>query len=151
FLSDEHLDALKFASEAARRLGLRFDITLGSGWPFGGPRIPITQAAGALRVETVPISSGLKSIAIPHISTGEKIEAVFLVPGSPDALLVGKGTQIKNPVFDSGRMPIPEGVSGASAVIFFISSRTGMTVKRPAVGAEGFVLDHYDQNAIETH
>ena len=26
-----------------------------------------------------------------------------------------------------------------------------MTVKRPAVGAEGFVLDHYDQKAIETH
>ena len=26
-----------------------------------------------------------------------------------------------------------------------------MTVKRPAVGAEGFVLDHYDQEAIETH
>ena len=26
-----------------------------------------------------------------------------------------------------------------------------MTVKRPALGAEGFVLDHYDQNAIETH
>jgi hypothetical protein len=26
-----------------------------------------------------------------------------------------------------------------------------MTVKRPAVGAEGFVLDHYDRNAIKTH
>ena len=26
-----------------------------------------------------------------------------------------------------------------------------MTVKRPAVGAEGFVLDHYDRSAIETH
>src|SRR5215472_2037761 len=26
-----------------------------------------------------------------------------------------------------------------------------MMVKRPAVGAEGFVLDHYDQSAIETH
>jgi glycosyl hydrolase family 106( putative alpha-L-rhamnosidase) len=26
-----------------------------------------------------------------------------------------------------------------------------MTVKRPAIGAEGFVLDHYDQKAIETH
>ena len=26
-----------------------------------------------------------------------------------------------------------------------------MTVKRPAIGAEGFVLDHYDRKAIETH
>ena len=35
--------------------------------------------------------------------------------------------------------------------LFFIASRTGMVVKRPAVGAEGFVLDHYDQRAIATH
>ena len=26
-----------------------------------------------------------------------------------------------------------------------------MMVKRPAVGAEGFVLDHYDQKATENH
>src|SRR5215472_2603223 len=44
FLSDEHLDALRFASEKARELGLRFDLTLGSGWPYGGPTVPITQA-----------------------------------------------------------------------------------------------------------
>jgi hypothetical protein len=36
-------------------------------------------------------------------------------------------------------------------VYFFISSRTGMMVKRPAVGASGFVLDHYDKKAIENH
>jgi hypothetical protein len=40
FLSDEHLDAIRFAATAARKLGLRVDITLGSGWPFGGPHIP---------------------------------------------------------------------------------------------------------------
>ena len=50
FLSDEHLDVLRFASEKARELGLRFDLTLGSGWPYGGPSVPVTQAAGKLRV-----------------------------------------------------------------------------------------------------
>ena len=34
FLSDEHLDALRFTASEARKLGLRVDITLGSGWPF---------------------------------------------------------------------------------------------------------------------
>ena len=55
FVSDEHLDHLRFAADEARRLGLRVDVTLGSGWPFGGPHIPVTQAAGALRVEAVPV------------------------------------------------------------------------------------------------
>jgi hypothetical protein len=36
-------------------------------------------------------------------------------------------------------------------VLFFISSRTGQQVKRPAVNAEGYVLDHYDRAAIEHH
>src|SRR5438046_120806 len=37
FLSDEHIEAIRFAATSARKLGLRVDITLGSGWPFGGP------------------------------------------------------------------------------------------------------------------
>ncbi len=43
YLSDEFTDRLRFASNKARELGLRFDITLGSGWPFGGPHIPLPR------------------------------------------------------------------------------------------------------------
>jgi len=151
FLSDEHVEALRFAASEARRLGLRVDITLGSGWPFGGPHIPITQAAGAMRVETVPIPADATLIAVPNIATGERLEAVFLVPGARDALSVRDGKQLQNPGIENGRLQVSSEVSGPSNAVFFISSRTGMTVKRPAVGAEGFVLDHYDRNAIETH
>ncbi len=63
YLSDEHIDDLRFVAEEARRLGLRVDITLGSGWPFGGPAIPVTQAAGELRVESVAIPAGATSVA----------------------------------------------------------------------------------------
>src|SRR6202167_2212167 len=65
FLSDEHVDAIRFAATAARKLGLRVDITLGSGWPFGGPHIPVTQAPGELRVETIPVPAGTHSIVVP--------------------------------------------------------------------------------------
>ena len=44
--------------------------------------------------------------------------------------------------------PQPE---GPHVLLFFIASRTGMQVKRPAIGAEGFVLDHYDRAAVENH
>ena len=40
FVSDEDLDHLRFAADEARRLGLRVDVTLASGWPYGGPHIP---------------------------------------------------------------------------------------------------------------
>ncbi len=149
FLSAEHLDALRFAVSEARRLGLRVDITLGSGWPFGGPHIPVTQAAAQLRVETIPIPSGGDSIAAPDISSGEQLIAAFVAPVTEGQLSLQEAQRVAPIV--NGRLRVPPLPSNANNAIFFISSRTGMTVKRAALGAEGFVLDHYDRNAIDTH
>jgi alpha-L-rhamnosidase len=37
FLSQAMLDNVAYAQAEARKLGLRVDVTLGSGWPYGGP------------------------------------------------------------------------------------------------------------------
>ena len=149
FLSDEHLDAIRFAATAARKLGLRVDITLGSGWPFGGPHIPVDQAAGELRVETIPIPAGSDSVALPDIATGEQLIAAFIAPVRDGQASLQGARQVSSIV--NGRLQLSPSPTVPNDLIFFLSSRTGMTVKRPAVGAEGFVLDHYDRNAIETH
>jgi hypothetical protein len=151
YLSDEYLDLLRFANWEARKLGLRVDITLGSGWPFGGPHIPVEQAAGQMRIETVAIPSKARSPAVPDLSTGEQVIATFLVPKSTNGLEYGNGKLVQNPSIPNDRLQFPIGGSEAQSAIFFISSRTGMTVKRPAIGAEGFVLDHYDGAAMATH
>src|SRR5689334_23988442 len=49
YMSPEFLEALRFTGEKAKELGLRMDLTLGSGWPFGGPHIPVELASGRLR------------------------------------------------------------------------------------------------------
>ena len=148
FLSPAHLAALRFAAEEARRLGLRVDVTLGSGWPFGGPHIPVTQSAGKLRVEISSVSPGSTFALAPHIDTGESLITGFLVSDSASstelahaeslaALVAGRYT------FSAAQQP--------RKLICFVASRTGMMVKRPSIGAEGFVLDHYDPAAIENH
>jgi hypothetical protein len=149
FLSDEHLDAIRFAATAARKLGLRVDITLGSGWPFGGPHIPVTEAAGELRVESVAVPAGTNSIVVPDIATGEQLIAAFLAPVRDGRVSLQNAKQVSTGA--NGRLEISPSPEVANFAFFFISSRTGMTVKRPAVDAEGFVLDHYDRAAIETH
>ena len=149
FLSDEHLEAIGFAATTARKLGLRVDITLGSGWPFGGPHIPVTQAAGELRVEALPIPPGADSITVPDMDAAEQLIAAFIVPLKDGQLSLHDAKQVSTITND--RLQISPPLELASHAIFFIASRTGMTVKRAAIGAEGFVLDHYDRNAIETH
>ena len=149
FLSDEFIDALRFTAGKARELGLRFDLTLGSGWPFGGPTVKIDHAAARLRYERVKVDSGSKFVKVPATSAGEKLLAVFLarVEGSafaPDS--VRELTDVKEGVVRLTGVP-----GGQHEVIFFISSRTGMQVKRPAVGAEGFVLDHLNREATDAY
>lgn len=149
YLSDEFLADVRFASETAKSLGLRVDITLGSGWPYGGPHTPVTQAAGRLRVERVAITDPQPSLPIPAMENGENLIAAFLLPGDTHQLAPEHVARIRN--FQNGRAIFPEPISAPHVVLFFIASRTGQQVKRPSVGAEGFVLDHYNRAAIEHH
>ncbi len=152
FLSDSFLDSLRFASAKARELGLRFDVTLGSGWPYGGPHIPVDHAAGKLRFVAVPVAARSTSIPLPDMETGEQLLATFLARGEPAHFLPESLSRIADTEIENHMVKIPR-QTGASphVVLFFISSRTGMMVKRPAVGAEGFVLDHFDHKAAEIH
>src|SRR2546426_4564518 len=77
FLSNEYLETLRFASERARELGLRFDLTLGSGWPYGGLSVPGAQAAGVLRGLAGSPPAGAGSIALPPMGGGGEIFAAF--------------------------------------------------------------------------
>jgi hypothetical protein len=140
YLSDEFLEALRFTSEKARELGLRMDLTLGSGWPYGGPHTPITEAAGTLRWERVPVPPNSRRVPVPYITSGEKLLAAF-----------AGGTLHELKDIKDGALWLPEGREPPKQVWFFISSHTGMMVKRAAVGAEGFVLDHYDRSALANH
>src|SRR5262249_46853306 len=134
YLSDEFIDALRFAAAKARELGLRFDLTLGSGWPFGGPQVGAAQAAGKLRIERVPAAPQARRVAAPSIGAGERFIAAFLDDTDLGAV-------------QDGAVRLPESHQGG-AVRFFIARRTGMMVKRAAVGAEGFVLTPYDRGAL---
>ncbi len=141
YLSKEFLDALTFTGQKAKELGLRMDLTLCSGWPYGGPNVPITQAAGRLRVDRVPVPANAAEVRAPRIGPGEKLFAVFVGAGSDYRAI---------PQISGDPIPVPADRADRTALIF-ISSRTRMMVKRPAVGAEGFVLDHYDRAAIDNH
>jgi hypothetical protein len=149
FLSDEFVDALKFTNDKAHELGLRVDLTIGSGWPYGGPMVPISQASGKLRVERVKLSEGQRRVPVPDIIAGEKLVAVFAARAQEQAI-VNEGTKEITEIRD-GAVRLPADLAGVNEVLFFISSRTGQQVKRPAVGSEGYVLNHYDRAAIDSY
>lgn len=137
YLSPRFLDALAHAGKTARAAGMRIDVTLGSGWPFGGPHIPITQASSRVEQRAVAIPAGATVATLPALQPGEHRLAGFL-----------DGQRIT--LAESDEQPVPA-VARDRALSLYTAGRTGQQVKRPSVGAEGFVLDHLDPAAIANH
>ena len=150
YLSPGFLDALHFAASEGQSQGMRVDMTLTSGWPYGGAYLPVSLASGMLRIVRDPVPAGADTIAAPSISEGEKMLAVFQATGDGKDFHASQPRPLPMNIQD-GRLHIASPFHGQTTALFFISSRTGQMVKRPAAGARGFVLDHYDRAAIEDH
>jgi hypothetical protein len=146
FVSPEMLENVRYAQQQARRLGLRVDVTLGSGWPYGGPAITAEEAAHRLRVAEIPLASGSNQLPKIKLSADEKIISVSVVTGTPQHWDASKAITLP-PHTDT----VPSSSGKNRTILFFIDSRTKQVVKRASAGAEGWVLDPFQRKAIDTH
>jgi len=171
FLSPEMLDDVAYAQTEGRKLGLRIDLTLGSGWPYGGPNTPLAEAITRIRVAQVAVPAGASSVAMPSLAEGESLIAADIadvVASSPASApapagggaFAGRGGRNAGPAaaaFDatsakpltvSGNVAAVVASSQPRTALFFILGHPRMQVKRAAVGAEGYVLDHFSHDAV---
>ncbi len=146
FLSPRHVRSLRAAAEKARNLALRFDLTLGSGWSFGGPHITSDLAARGLEWIRRELTPGPAAIPTMAPYPGDVLVAAFLGRGS-----IQESPRSYEPLrIVDGAVQVPEG-RGPRTVLLAYSRLTGQNVKRAAHGAEGPVLDHYSEAAVEAH
>lgn len=137
YLSKDFLDAVTVAAKTGREEGLRVDMTLGSGWPFGGPHITADKAAARLIKQEMPVAAAASSVTLPELPEANRYLAAFV--GS-DAVAIGADRAVSFAPSDTTR-----------TLYLIIQGRTGQQVKRPTVGSEGFVLDHMNPVAVQTH
>ena len=121
YLSDEFLDALRFTSQKTKELGMRMDLTLGSGWSFGGAKVPINEAAGALRFERVKVDAGNKRIPLPAMIPAEKLLSVVLAKTNNNSVTEKDLRQLQD-IHDDA-VWLPENIAPGSEVLFFISGK----------------------------
>lgn len=127
YLSPRWMEMLRFVEKKDKELGIETDMATGTGWPFGGPWVPLSEAAcKAVFVDTiVDVKKKLMDI---NFTLPEK-ERNFAKRKVIKAYPVAGATKKKR-------------------VIALYESRTRQMVKRAAPGGEGYVIDHFDSTAV---
>lgn len=146
FMSESFLSDLRFAAEHARSRGMRFDLTLGSGWSFGGPHIDETTGARRIHWEQREVDVSEVSVPVAPNWPGDRFLGAYIGDGSIQEM---PQEYIPLEVRD-GALIIPRGL-GPRVVLLAWSQLTGQGVKRASAGAEGLVFDHYSVEAAEAH
>ena len=126
YLSPEWMKAIRYTEYQAKDNNIEVDMATGTGWPFGGPWVPINEAAcKAVFVDTL-------------VSLNTKIKEIdFALPSKEKSIAtLQKAIEFKSDI------------KGKKRVIALYISRTRQMVKRAAPGGEGYVIDHFDKNAV---
>ncbi len=149
YLSADFLDAVSFVNDKAHQHKLRVDMTLASGWPYGGPHVTVQEAAGRVRQHVSVLPAGESSAALPSVMSGEKLLGAFVGPGDAKEFDATKLQPIA--IKEANGRTAVAAAKMDRVVVYYVASRTGQQVKRAALGAEGFVLDHLNKKAIDEH
>lgn len=131
YLSDGWNQKFAFVLKEAKRLHLGIDMTLGTGWPLGGPQIRKEDAAKSYKIEPISLAPGQNWVPTPDI----KAASVYV-----NKVFVEDLVSLKKASFQAG--------SEGAQVYVFKESLTNQQVKRAAPGAEGLVMDHFSKAAF---
>ena len=127
YLSPRWMEMLRFVEKKDKELGIETDMATGTGWPFGGPWVPLSEAAcKAVFVDTiVDVKKKLMDINFALPEKERDFAKLKVIKAYPVA-----------------------GATKKKRVIALYESRTRQMVKRAAPGGEGYVIDHFDSTAV---
>ncbi|MBQ6062400.1 MAG: glycosyl hydrolase family 2 [Prevotella sp.] len=149
FLETPWMNALKKTYQEAEALGMDVDMNMGTGWPFGGPSVTIDQAAGKLEyVQQTIIGDGTseQTVSIALDSPHAKLNKVMAYPMDGNE---GAVTELTDHV--SGKSVKWIAPTGKWMLLAIYNGHTLQAVKRAAPGGEGYVLDHFDADAVKAY
>ena len=148
FLSDRWMEMLREVQQNSRQLGMEVGMATGTGWPFGGPWVPLGESA-------------CKAVFVDSAFTGRQVKGLELQVAERDrpyARLSKVMAYCGEEAFDvtSGMMDghlswsAPESIpEDASWQVIALYVRYGVEkVKRAAPGGEGWVIDHFDSTSV---
>ena len=132
YLSDQWLDMLRYTQQQANKNGIELDMSTGTGWPFGGPWVPIEESASKM----VFVDTLMSKEAADELVAKNMILALPLKDQKNSRFVLQKAYPQNN---------------GKIRVIALYCKYGVMKGKRAAPGGEGLVIDHFDKQAVANY
>jgi hypothetical protein len=161
WLSDEWIQLVQFTIEEAKSLGVTCDLLAGSGWPFGGESLAEEERSQIVVIGTKTLEGPMEyetslselfkeadpTIYSPFKERKMEMLSVKLLPSIVNHAEDAKDISDKI-TGESIKCEIPKG----KYILYALVKIKGfMQVIQGAPGADGPVLDHYNQEAVKKY
>ena len=173
YLSDRWMEMLREVQKNGLELGIEVDMATGTGWPFGGPWVPLEESASkAVFVDTTFIGNSIQCLNLqapekdaPYCRLnkvmaywrGEPYDVTaYMHDGkltwSPAEQLKAQiKTAANNTLKKALKLQLKEMETAQWRVIAVYCRFGVMKVKRAAPGGMGLVIDHFDKKAVSNY
>ncbi|MBR5749326.1 MAG: glycosyl hydrolase family 2 [Prevotella sp.] len=173
YLSDEWMSMLREVEKNGQQMGIEVDMATGTGWPFGGPWVPLEESANkAIFVNTSFVGKNVTDLPLKVASKDQpysklnKVMAYWkghpyditqyvkdgLLTWSPEDILTSQIKSAENKTLKKVlKLKLKELESAQWQVVALYVRYGVMKVKRAAPGGEGLVIDHFDRHAVKNY
>ena len=173
YLSDRWMEMLREVQKNGLELGIEVDMATGTGWPFGGPWVPLEESASrAVFVDTTFTGNSIQCLNLqapekdaPYCRLnkvmaywrGEPYDVTaYMHDGkltwSPAEQLKAQIKTVANNTLKKALKLQLKEMETAQWRVIAVYCRFGvMKVKRAAPGGMGLVIDHFDKKAVSNY
>ena len=146
FLSEDWMEMVSFTIKEAGNHQMGVDISLGTGWPFGGAMVSQEDAAKKLVMKEFTISNSDRiSLHTGQLKEKFNFQDIVAAYAFNGAERINLSHRLKNDSLD-----IPVALANWEISLFGIRY-TKQEVKRAAPGGEGWVMDYFDRSSVEDY
>jgi hypothetical protein len=143
FLSPEYLEILNYTVKIADSLGMGVDMTLGTGWPYGGPHVEPEFAATKIEFDTIRVVKGqMIKHRFENKNPNSRLSAV---------LAFGENGLFQDLTTLTQNSSLQWKAANDVTLYGIFEGKTGQLVKRAAPAGDGFTVDHYSSAALENY
>jgi hypothetical protein len=151
FLSPKWMKMLEYTSKECERLEIGLDMTLGTGWPFGGPNVPAKYSSSQM----IDVSFDAKNKAEIRLNIieeakkkkNENCEMKILSANAYSK--IGKTDLLK--YIDEKDLLVWKPICDSCKIIALVTVSPIQQVKRAAPGGKGNVVDPFSTEAVQDY